>query len=597
LDTECTGLDWVRKDRVFGISLAWRDNQNKLCSWYGDVRDESTRRWCLDVIPKLGRVTGWYLKYDMHMLRESNIPLAAGAADCSMIRECLLHEDEYDYSLDAVSQRRFGEHKADPWADLATLYDGKPTKEAQATNLHRAPFHVVEAYAKKDAELALRNWEAQETEIRLQGLNLVATMERELLEVIVDMERGGVRVDVARAEEAIPQMTQAVHESQQSLDKLAGHPINVNSQPQVKELLGVHKASDGRWYTKCGVLLEPTESGKSGQLRNANLYQCKNPAAALIAQIRGFIKARDVFLQKYICEMHHKGYVHANFNQTRSEEGDGTYTGRFSVTDPALQQINKRNKAMAAIVRACFIPDPDCEWGCFDWSQKDFRMFAHYLNDPRINEVYVKNPAADFHGITATITGLPRDRDQKTGGANAKQMNLGLIFGMSAGRMAKEMGLPYTRNEKGFYVAGPEAQSLFAKYHDNIPGANRIKESVASVARSRGYIKTQLGRRLRFHNDNAYKAAGILYQSQAAESMKVKTIELHKLVKDRGARLALLVHDEFDLSMQFGRQKILDSNIKELLEDFTGIGKYPLEYRIPILTEYGLGINWYEASL
>jgi DNA polymerase-1 len=386
----------------------------------------------------------------------------------------------------------------------------------------------------------------------------------------------------------------------------------------------VHQKEDGTWWTGDGIRLEPTESGNSGSLRTEKLYQSSLPAARYIAEIRAAIKARDVFLRKYVLGMSHDGYIHASINQTRTEEGDGTYTGRFSITEPALQQIHKRNKKMAAVVRSCFIPDEECEWGCYDWSQKDFRIFAHYVNDPKINEIYRANPAADFHRVTADITGLPRDRDEKTGGANAKQMNLGLIFGMSAGRMAKEMFLPYTlqgscnngecseyrvRTDRSpckvcgdkvelYFKAGPEAEELFGKYHTNIPGANRLKQGVGSVAKSRGYIKTLLGRRLRFENPNtAYKAAGILFQGQAAEDMKYKMVELfdYLAAENHVNRFMLVVHDEYDINMRIGRSPKVDTDIKHILETFDGV-ECPINLRIPILSDYGVGPNWWEAS-
>lgn len=188
--------------------------------------------------------------------------------------------------------------------------------------------------------------------------------------------------------------------------------------------------------------------------------------------------------------------------------------------------------------------------------------------------------------------------------------------------MAKEMFLPYTMQgtcrRKGcgmrtsqttcpncgahvelFYAAGPEAQALFGKYHRNIPGANRLKQSVSSVAKSRGYIKTLLGRRLRFPNPNhAYKAAGILFQGQAAESMKAKMCELAEFIRayKEHIRFKLVVHDEFDFSLRLGRPSHLDADVKHLLESFEGVGRYPLQYRIPILSDFGIGTNWYEAS-
>lgn len=618
-DTETTGLQWWR-DRPFGISLAWREDNGELTNWYGDFREPGVLKWVRDHLPKVRLWVNHNLKFDYHMLREIGVVVPPDRISCTMIRECILDEDQFTYNLDDVAWRHFQEHKEDIWGDLAAQFGGEATKDAQIQNLPRADPALVARYANVDTQLALRIWEHQQKQIAEQGLEAIDQLERELLGVVIDMEHGGVRVDLERAAAAKDQLDAMIKSEQKKLDGLAGYAVNANSPIQVKKLLRVHQDDTGTWRTGDGVLLEPTESGKSGSLKTDKLYQSTMPEAALVADIRSMIKARDTFLGKYILTMSHNGYIHANINQTRTEEGDGTYTGRFSITEPALQQIHKRNKKMALVVRSCFIPDGGCEWGCFDWSQKDFRVFGHYVNDPTINAIYKDNPAADFHRVTSDLTGLPRDRDQKTGGANAKQMNLGLIFGMSAGRMAKEMNLPFfkqgtcrkcrtvTRQARCpacansvdlFYVAGPEALALFAKYHNAIPGASRLKASVASVAKSRGYIKTQLGRRLRFANPNhAYKAAGILFQAAAAESMKVKMIEVARYFREnRGlGRFKLVVHDEYDVSLALDRDRAHDGRIKTILETFDGTGQYPLKYRVPILSDYGVGPNWFEAS-
>lgn len=593
-DCESTGLSW-HTDKVFGMALAWR-TAGVLKTWYGDLRDEGVKLWLTDNFHKIPHWVNHHVKFDAHMLRASQIEIPP-SYECTLIRETILDEDRYDYSLERISQTRLGRGKVEIWPRLAEIFGGKPDKASQIENLVRAPKALVAEYATVDAANALEIWEDQGREIAAQDLGRVALLEQKLLRVVLSMETLGVRVDVDRAQQAIPLLGKRVDDAQHTLDRLAGRSINVNSGVQVKALLGVHQEADGAWYTRDGLRLEPTKSGKTGELKTEKLYQCKLPEASLIAQIRGMIKARDVFLKKYVCEMNINGYIHATINQTRSEEGDGTYTGRFSITEPALQQIHKRNKAMAAIVRSCFIPDEGTEWGCYDWSQKDFRIFAHYVDDPTINARYQADPKTDFHSLVSQITGLPRDRDEKTGGANAKQMNLGLIFGMSAGRMAKEMNLAYTKNEKGFLVAGPEAENYFSQYHTAIPGASRLKASVGSVARSRGYIRTQLGRRLRFpHSNEAYKAAGILFQGQAAESMKAKTVELFDALQGEDATLRLLVHDEFDLYMGKGRRPGLNADVKNLLETFDGTGEFPLKYRIPILSDAGYGSDWWEAS-
>lgn len=597
-DAETTGLTWY-KDKIFAISISWFNDDGTVGSFYGDLREGPTLRWFRDHLPRCHQVINHYIKFDAHMLRESKIYVPHERINCTMVREALIDEDKYEYGLDRLMNKYVGYGKKDIWPELAQMFGGKLDKEIQAPNLARAPRAMVEEYANLDSSGALLVWQAQEEIIQKEELSRVASLEQRLLGVVIDMEHGGVPVDLDRAEIAANQLDKEIVISQKALNRLARKPVNVNSAPQVKTLLGVHKDDHGLWRTRDGVLLEPTESGNSGSLKLEKLYQCQLPEAKYIAELRAMIKARDVFLRKYILTMSYKGRIHASINQTRTDEGDGTYTGRFSITDPALQQIHKRNKKMAAIVRACFIPDEGCEWGCYDWRQKDFRIFAHYVNDPKINEIYLKDPLADFHKVTADLTGLPRDKDEKTGGANAKQMNLGLVFGMSAGRMAKEMHLPYTTNERGYFEAGPEAKALFAKYHNNIPGANDLKESVASVARSREFILTQLGRRLRFpHGQNAYKAAGILFQSQAAESMKVKCVEIADYIRTLPpgtVRFMLVVHDEFDNSMKKGRDLKVDEDIKQILQRFDG-DVTPLHYRIPILSDYGVGTNWWEAS-
>lgn len=598
VDTETTGTDWIRNDRIFGMSLAWRRGE-KIESFYGDVRTEDkVLPFIRDILPRVKKCVAHYAKFDSAMLRKEGIRIPL--IECTMIRECILDEDKYIYSLERIAQDRLGVGKEEIWADLATLFGGPPTKDKQIGNLARAPRHLVERYAKTDAVRTLEVYESQQKDIAEQGLERIVLLERRLLAVVIRMEERGVRVDLDRAARSIPLIDAECSGLQKLVDSIAGKPLNVNSPPQVKALLGVHKSADGQWRTSDGMLLEPTDSGNSGSLRTEQLYRSKHPAAAAIAQIRGLIKARDTFLQKYILEMSHNGRIHANINQTRSEEGDGTYTGRFSITEPALQQIHKRNKRMAAIVRACFVPDNGSEWGCFDWRQKDFRIFAHYIDDQRINGIYAADSLADFHRTVAEITGLPRDRDERTGGANAKQMNLGLVFGMSAGRMAKEMNLPYTKEQGGrgkeYLKPGPEAEELFVKYHSNIPGVEALRKSVSSVARTRGYILTQLGRRLRFDGDKAYKAAGILFQAQAAESMKVKMVELDELLDGHpDAQLNLVVHDEFDFNLRVGRHAV-DEEIQRVLETFDGSGEFPLKYRIPIRVDCGIGQDWYEAS-
>jgi DNA polymerase-1 len=622
-DAEATGLEWWKGDHMFGIGIAYREHPDSAgrpgsgCkTFYFDVRHPQVRSWMETAFCDIKLWVNQYIKYDCHMMREAGFRYPRNRISCTMVREAIIDENKYEYGLDVLGHKYLGRGKEDIWPELARMFGGPATKTAQIKNLQNAPEGLVAKYAKEDALLALLIHEAQDKIIAEEKLQQVYDLEMRLLAVLVDMERDGVRVDLDRAQVAHKDLNKKVWEEQRRLNRMVGKEVNVNSPVQTKQILGVHRREDGYWYTGDGLKLESNPPSKteitkalaegrpavgSPSLDSVKMQQCKIPEAQMIVDIRGLIKARDTFIEQYMLNMSHGGYIHASFNQTRTEDGNGIYTGRISISDPALQQIHKRNKVMAAIVRACFIPDDGLVWSCHDWSQMDFRLFAHFLNDLRINALYAQDRKTDFHKLTANLTGLPRDRDQKTGGANAKQINLACVFGMGAGELAKQCSLPYTVSTKGYLVAGPEAKAMFGKYHSNIPGVRKLQNSVESVAKSRGFIRTQLGRRIRFpQGHGSHKAAGLLYQATAADAMKMKAVEVYNFLQDRqydyAGRLQLLVHDEFDcnLTPDFINSPGL-ADMTQLLERFDG-EQTPMKFRIPIVADHGHGPNWWEAS-
>lgn len=615
-DGETTGLDWHR-DELFGIGIAYRetDAQSPVVSHYFDIRYPEARSWAEMAFTDIKLWVNHYIKFDAHMFRQAGIRYPRKRISCTMIREAIIDENKYEYGLNLLSHKYLKRGKVEIWDELAAMFGGAPIKEVQIKNLPNAPEAMVSKYAKVDAELALLVHECQDVIIQQEQLERVRDLEQRLLAIIIDLEFRGVRVDLDRAHQAHRKLNKLVWENQRALNQRVGYNMNANSPDQVKKVLGVHLRQDGHWYTGDGLRLEsnpPTkaafkkalETGTkaigTASLDSIKMQQCTLPEAQLIVDIRGQIKARDTMIEQYMLNMNHEGYVHASFNQTRTEDGNGIYTGRISISDPALQQIHKRNKVMAAIVRACFVPDDGEEWGCYDWRQMDFRLFAHFLNDLRINAMYAKDPLTDFHTFAAELTGLPRDRDQKTGGANAKQINLACVFGMGAGQLAKQCNLPYVVSDRGYLVAGPEAKAMFGKYHRAIPGVRNLQSSVEGVAKSRGHIVTQLGRRLRFPNGyGSHKAAGLLYQATAADAMKLKMCEAYDLLESLPnycGRLLMTVHDEFDNSFtpEFF-ERGYEKDYQAILERFDGVVT-PMKFRIPIRADFGRGGDWWEAS-
>lgn len=611
-DVESTGLSWWKDDHMFGIGIAYReregDFESPLVSHYFDVRYPEVRAWMETAFVDVKLWINHYIKYDAHMMREAGFKYPRSRISCTMIREALIDENKYEYGLDLLMHKYLDRGKLDIWPKLAEIFGGKPTKADQVKNLQNAPEQLISSYAQEDARGALEVWEHQQKVITEEGLERVYDLEMRLLACLIDMERDGVRIDVDRAMQAHRLFNKMIQEGERDLRRILGRSVNVRSVIDKREIFKVHQREDGAWYTGDGLRLEMTPPSKTHpdgqpQLDSTRMRQSKMPGADLMVNITGWMKARDTFIEQYMLNMSHEGYIHASFNQTRTEDGNGIYTGRISITDPALQQIHKRDKKMAAIVRACFVPDEGTLWSCHDWSQMDFRMFAHFLNDSRINAAYAKDRNTDFHKMTADLTGLPRDRDEKTGGANAKQINLACVFGMGAGKLAKECNLPYTAVRQGKttrLVAGPEAKAMFGKYHSNIQGVRKLQDSVESVAKSRGYIRTQLGRRIRFpQGQGAHKAAGLLYQATAADAMKVKAVEVHDYLSaqhDYKGRLQLLVHDEFDKNLV--PEAFEDGTVDDLtaiLERFDG-EHTPLTFRIPVVADHGSGEDWWQAS-
>lgn len=598
LDFETTGLQFWN-DKIFGVCLSLPNDQD----YYWDTRVHTgVLPWLRSCMPKLrvGHNT-WAnhnVKFDAVFAKANGIEFEDGIVDCTMIRAALINEHRLTYDLDSVGKDCIGVGKeTDIYAELAAMFGGKPTREKQAPNFHRAPWQMMAKYGKKDTRTALNLWNWQEITIREQGLERVAQLERDLIPVIVAIELGGVRVDLDASEKAATEIDSRARILQRELDDIAGFPVNPNPSASIHKLFNPQKNAAGVWILSDGTPAESTEGGKASI--NADvLRDMKHPAASMILRLRKMIKTRDTFIRGHILSYHNHGMIHANYNQAKSENDRGTGTGRLSVNSPALQQIPARDKDIASVVRALFLPDDGHDWGCWDWAQMDFRMMAHYVNNPIIINAYTENPDIDFHKLAADLTGLPRS-PRFAGDANAKQINLGLVFGMGMGKLAWEMGLPYTmetgRGGKTYMKPGPEAEAVFDNYHNNIPGVKDMLKRASAIAKDRGHVITIMGRHIRFPRGQfVHKAGGLIFQGSAADALKQKLIEVHREVKNTDARILMNVHDEFDLSVPKGCDT-LRARISEIITTFDGVST-PIKFRVPIRCDHQIGPNWWIAS-
>jgi len=315
----------------------------------------------------------------------------------------------------------------------------------------------------------------------------------------------------------------------------------------------------------------------------------EHPLVRTIAEAREINKAHTTFIDTII-RYEHLGRIHADINQIRSDTG-GTVTGRFSYSNPNLQQIPARNKDLGPLIRSLFLPESGCEWGCFDYNQQEPRLVVHYASLDQDASVFnVKNAYhegdADFHTIVAKMAQIPRTQ--------AKTINLGLFYGMGKAKLQAELG-----------VSKEKAEELFSIYHSRVPFVKTLMKGVSNRAQQRGQIRTLLGRLCRFHLwepnsfgmhkalpfDQAvqehgpgirraytYKALNKLIQGSAADMTKKSMLELYK----EGIVPHIQIHDELDISVESDKQA---KRITEIMES-------AVDLEIPNKVDYESGKNW-----
>ena len=233
---------------------------------------------------------------------------------------------------------------------------------------------------------------------------------------------------------------------------------------------------------------EKTAKTKAPSFTKNYLSTHPHETVKLIAKAREINKAHTTFIDTII-KYQYKGRIHADINPIRSDSG-GTITGRFSYSNPNLQQIPARNKELGPKIRSLFLPERDHTWGCFDYSQQEPRLVVHFaaesenINDDIVKNIVLKfqekDKKFDFHKVVAEMADIPREQ--------AKVINLGLFYGMGKAKLQAELGLE-TREE---------AEKLFEKYHDSVPFVQELMISTSREASNKGEIETILGRVCRF---------------------------------------------------------------------------------------------------
>ena len=490
----------------------------------------------------------------------------------TMIAAAIVDENKMRYDLNNCSRRYIGQGK-----DEAALYQAAKDWGIDAkAEMYKLPAMYVGSYAEKDAELTYELWQELKKEILHQDIRSIFDLESELFPCLVDMRFLGVRVDVEAAHKLKEELIEEEKELLQKVKKESGVDTQIWAARSIAQV-----------FQKLDLPYDTTEKTNSPSFTKNFLQNHPHPLVKLIARAREINKAHTTFIDTII-KHNHKGRIHAEINQLRGDNG-GTVTGRFSYSNPNLQQIPARNKELGPRIRSLFIPEKGCKWGVFDYSQQEPRLVVHYAalqNLYGVDEVLeaYKKGDADFHTIVADMAEIPRTQ--------AKTINLGLFYGMGKNKLQAELG-----------VSKEKSDNLFRQYHNKVPFVKQLMDNVMQRAQNAGKVRTLLGRLCRFHlwepnqfgihkalpHEQAiqehgpgikraytYKALNRLIQGSAADMTKKAMIDLHK----EGITPHIQVHDELDISVDGNADKI-----KEIMEA-------TVELEIPNKVDYESGPNW-----
>ena len=509
--------------------------------------------------------------YDVCWIRALGLSINGKIVD-TMIASALVDENQMRYDLNNCSKRYTGKGKNE-----TALYEAaKSWGVDPKAEMYKLPAIYVGAYAEKDAELTLELWQELKKEILHQDIQSIFDLETELFPCLVDMRFLGVRVDVEQAQKLKEELNKEEKELLQLVKKETQVDVQIWAARSIAQV-----------FEKLRLPFDRTEKTNSPSFTKNFLQNHPHPLVKRIARAREINKAHTTFIDTII-KHNHKGRIHAEINQLRGDNG-GTVTGRFSYSNPNLQQIPARNKELGPRIRSLFIPEKGCKWGVFDYSQQEPRLVVHYAalqNLYGVDEVLeaYKKGDADFHTIVADMAEIPRTQ--------AKTINLGLFYGMGKNKLQAELG-----------VSKEKSDNLFRQYHNKVPFVKQLMDNVMQRAQNAGKVRTLLGRLCRFHlwepnqfgihkalpHEQAiqehgpgikraytYKALNRLIQGSAADMTKKAMIDLHK----EGITPHIQVHDELDISVDGNADKI-----KEIMEA-------TVELEIPNKVDYESGPNW-----
>ena len=581
------GPGWARNDgNIVGIAVAAGDYKG-----YFPIRHQNghnldpdmTMRWFKKQMatPDIQKVMH-NATYDAGWLRAEGVEVQGKLID-TMIAAPLVNENRFSYSLNNLGRDYIDMRKDERMLRAAAKDWGIDPK----ADMWKLPPKFVGAYAEQDALMTLKLWEYLQIELSKDELGHIFELETSLIPMMLDMRAKGVRVDLDKAARVKKDLEGKAKQVHKNIKDKTG----VDIQPWAS-------ASVQKMFEALNLQYPTTDAGAPSFTKQ---YLSSHPheMCQQLVRLRELDKASSTFVES-ILRHEHKGRIHCEFHQLRSDDG-GTVTGRFSSSNPNLQQIPARDPEIKAAIRGLFIPEEGERWGSFDYASQEPRLLVHFaasmpdnLRHPMVDtivEEYHKGDV-DLHQMVADMAGISRKE--------AKTVNLGIMYGMGVGKLANQLS-----------ITDDEAKGLLETHRQKVPFVKQLASIATQQGSTKGQIRTLLGRKCRFHlweprsfgynkaypHEQAlekygigirraftYKALNKLIQGSAADQTKQAMADCYK----EGLLPLLTVHDELCFSIESDEQA---ARIKDIMEN--GLNDVLL---VPSRVDQELGENWGEVG-
>lgn len=526
--------------------------------------------------PAIAKI-GQNLKYDLVALRSAGIELRGVKFD-TMVASYLLDAGERSHNLDQLSMR-YLDHETIKIDSL--IGTGKNQKR-----MDKVSVEAVAPYAAEDADLPLQLYPLLDERLEQEGLaELNGNVETPLIEILAEMEHTGIRVDTERLAKLSEQYSARLHAIAEEIEEQAGHPLNIGSPKQLRELL----------FEELGLpVIKKTKTGASTDASVLEQLAEMHPLPAKIVEHRQYSKLLNTYVDALPTMVHPEtGRVHASFNQVVAA------TGRLSSSNPNLQNIPVRT-AEGREIRSAFCAGPD-GWKLLaaDYSQIELRVLAHYCGDETLCQAF--HDDEDIHALVASqVAGVGLDEVDSDMRRRAKAVNFGIIYGQSPFGLAKALDI--SQEDAAEFI-----ETYFARY----PGVLEFFTETLQSCRQQGYVKTLLGRRravqgvrevppgLREEKSGALRqlnlpertAVNTVIQGSAADLIKLAMLGVHRrLAKESlSANMLLQIHDE--LVFEVAADEV-DTLAQLVTEEMSGV----MEMAVPLKVDVKFGENWAECE-